>query len=557
MRKRVSFLTLCFFLALAESNVNNGTDFSFWPSITGEQYNEDLVLRPLPDGKVVSSFTFATFLEDAVPRDPRDVATPAQHYTLFPLTLGQILREYSITELHLSLNAGKWNYDSWGYPEDSSVGAGAELWAWMADGGPLTIDERWTGLRNALAGLFCASLGSIDARRTSSPVSAFPLSSQRFYPIPYALRHAILPSEHVCTENLTPFLKLLPCKSRAGLARLLNPQCVFDADWHGLSVHVLSTKNGLEMQLGVQAVLDPVRGSGGKRRDWSFRSLFDRDVDISCLVASSSAVRVVLPSSQAQSLSPDATLLNETVAVYNLISQVPLDVSMSWPNEHTFQYPLPPLPPSTPLSIRRTLYGSSQTHGVLSTALSNNEDEDITVGYLETLPALVTLWMHTMRVEVGSVRRDDLVTHVSYQPPLLQPNGQHTPSMLQATLTVPAKSTLRLSIAVNKAFLKYTEHPPDAMRGWDLPPAILFPVDGSQVSHAFNGSFAGLNSSERNGGKTIRGRMYTPTLLVDLPTPDFSMPYNVIILSCTLMTLIFGSIFNLLTRKWVIVRFGE
>ena len=49
-------------------------------------------------------------------------------------------------------------------------------------------------------------------------------------------------------------------------------------------------------------------------------------------------------------------------------------------------------------------------------------------------------------------------------------------------------------------------------------------------------------------------RIYTPTLLADLATPDFSMPYNVIILSCTLITLIFGTIFNVLTRKFVVVR---
>ena len=48
-------------------------------------------------------------------------------------------------------------------------------------------------------------------------------------------------------------------------------------------------------------------------------------------------------------------------------------------------------------------------------------------------------------------------------------------------------------------------------------------------------------------------RMYTPALLVDLATPDFSMPYNVIIMSCTLIALIFGSVFNLLTRKFVVV----
>jgi Gpi16 subunit, GPI transamidase component len=58
----------------------------------------------------------------------------AQHYTVFPLALGQILREYAVTELHLTLNAGNWNYDRWGYPDEPGVGTGAELWAWMGDG---------------------------------------------------------------------------------------------------------------------------------------------------------------------------------------------------------------------------------------------------------------------------------------------------------------------------------------------------------------------------------------------------------------------------------------
>ncbi|KAF9239792.1 GPI transamidase component PIG-T [Melanogaster broomeanus] len=546
-KKTVSAFVLSLFVTLVVSRASNASDYTKQFSISGEQYYEDLIIRPLPDGRVGSTFTFTTLLEGASPRDPWDLETPgeSQHYTLFPLTLGQILREYSITELHLSLNAGKWNYDTWGYPEDPSVGTGAELWAWMVDGGPMSIDERWTGLRNALAGLFCASLGTLDSRRTSSPTSAFPLSSIPFPEMSstYALRYATLPSEHVCTENLTPFLKLLPCKSRAGLARLLNPQHVFDADWHGLGIHVRSTERGVELRLGVQAVLDPVRGSGGKRRDWSFRTLFDRVIDAPCPVSSSSTVRVIVPDDHGHILSPELSGDN-SLAIYDLASQIPLDISMSWPHEHTFQYctyqSLPPPVPLASLSIKRALHGSSQTHGVLSIAISNNEPDDITIGYLETLPALVTLWMHTMRIEVSGIQRYDLISDVSYHPPLLQPNGQHGPSMLQTKLTVPAKSTLRLSIDVSKAFLKYTEHPPDAMRGWDLPPAVLFPVSADNPGHG-----------------SIPRRMYTPTLLVDLPTPDFSMPYNVIILSCTLMTLIFGSIFNLLTRKWTIVQVEE
>ena len=48
--------------------------------------------------------------------------------------------------------------------------------------------------------------------------------------------------------------------------------------------------------------------------------------------------------------------------------------------------------------------------------------------------------------------------------------------------------------------------------------------------------------------------MCSGVLLVDLAMPDFSMPYNVIIMSCTVIALIFGGIFNLLTRRFVVIR---
>ena len=83
----------------------------------------------------------------------------------------------------------------------------------------------------------------------------------------YHLRHASLPSEHVCTENLTPFLKLLPCKSLSGIASLVNPHRLFDADWHGLGVHVRYVRDaGIEVRLSFQAVFDPVRYSLDKKR---------------------------------------------------------------------------------------------------------------------------------------------------------------------------------------------------------------------------------------------------------------------------------------------------
>ena len=117
---------------------------------------ESLRIRPLPDGKVEVAFEFKILSKGKQPRNPKTLgqddegaliseimwsqgltSLTAQHYELFPLALGQILREYAVTEMHLTLNSGRWLYDRWSYPDSPGVATGAELWAWMADGGPI------------------------------------------------------------------------------------------------------------------------------------------------------------------------------------------------------------------------------------------------------------------------------------------------------------------------------------------------------------------------------------------------------------------------------------
>lgn len=73
----------------------------------------------------------------------------------------------------------------------------------------------------------------------------------------------MLPLEHPCTENLTPFIGLLPCRSKAGLAELLNPFKLFDANWQKIAVHVVRDEENdtLAVTLEVEVVQDPVRTS--------------------------------------------------------------------------------------------------------------------------------------------------------------------------------------------------------------------------------------------------------------------------------------------------------
>ncbi|KIL69133.1 hypothetical protein M378DRAFT_7850 [Amanita muscaria Koide BX008] len=530
-----------------------------------EQFNEQLTIRPLRDGRVSTTFAFTALLKGASPRDPQtlDSDDESQHYTLFPLSLGQILREYAVTELHLTLNAGRWNYDGWGYPDESGVGAGAELWAWMGTDSESSADVRWKGLRNALAGLFCASLGSLDDQRTTSPtlsfqphgfLPAFTTHNHTFH----ALRHASLPSENVCTENLTPFLKLLPCKSYSGLSSLLNPHRVFDADWHGMSVHVLWIPDrGVQVRLAFQAVFDPLRLSQSNLRNWSLQSLFAETISQRCPVAHTSEMRVGLPVDAIYSIQPEPHQVEDGVAKYDLRkAQFPLDVAMYWP--HDFQHPsiddLRRTSP-VPISVDRTLKGTSQASGHLSLFITNRlADTDLKIVYLETMPWHLQLYLHTMRAEVLSMqsggKRDDdheVVSLLNYIPSI--PHSR--PTTLQALLRVPANSTLSVKMDVTKSFLRYTEYPPDAQRGWDLPPAVFTVLDYEDNQRANHLQRQDLVES-RKGWK-----LYTRPLLVDLATPDFSMPYNVIIFTCSIIAFLFGTIFNMLTRKFVLVKLGN
>lgn len=104
------------------------------------------------------------------------------------------------------------------------------------------ILRKWTRLTSTLSGLFCASVNLIDGTNSILPQLTRTVRSPSNVLLhrgshPVALIGQ-LPREAVCTENLTPWSKLLPCSSSAGLARLLNPLKVFDSTFHQFDVNL-------------------------------------------------------------------------------------------------------------------------------------------------------------------------------------------------------------------------------------------------------------------------------------------------------------------------------
>ena len=81
------------------------------------------------------------------------------------------------------------------------------------------------------------------------------------------LLHGVLPHEVVCTENLTPFLKLLPCKGKAGISSLLGGHKLFDASWQSMAIDVRPVcPEGEECVLEIEQTVDMVLDIDRSRR---------------------------------------------------------------------------------------------------------------------------------------------------------------------------------------------------------------------------------------------------------------------------------------------------
>ncbi|ORX64404.1 Gpi16 subunit, GPI transamidase component, partial [Basidiobolus meristosporus CBS 931.73] len=532
-------------------------------SQTWDSFTEKLLLKPLQDGKLLSNFQFTTKLGlDSLENNQ------IYHYNLFPRSIGQIIQRFDVSEVHLTFTQGEWDTENWGYPVASSSGTGVELWGWFRNSS--NVEENWKGLTNSLAGLYCASLNFIDDTITVEPKLSFrPEGFGGEVRNDQTLRYGILPHENVCTENLTPWIKLLPCQMKSGLSSLLNAHKIYDTDFHSMRMQVkpvcendLCNKGYLELVQTITVVSNPTRTTG--RRDWSLQSLFGRSLVSSCAVASESEIRVILPEEETFNIQPTPSRksreqitksLGRDLAIYDLKRDFAsgLDVSMTW-NEPHFQYPLDA--PKPRLYAHRYFTGYGQEKGGIAVTITNNEIEPITVTYFDSLPWYLKLYLHTLKVSVnGQDRRDDpaIIKQMYYQPAI----DRSRPTVLEMNITLLPLTVTTLSMDFDRVFLKYTEHPPDANRGFNIGPAILSAeIEYGKDFLAPEGTEY-LSSGIDWSKERFQVRLYTETLLVSLPTPDFSMPYNVITLTCTVIALFFGSMFNRVTRKFNVLNVAE
>lgn len=358
-----------------------------------DKYNETLKLTTLHNGLTAAHFTFTVQAQEKTVQN--------NHYNFFPKALGEILNKYNVEELELSLTQGMWRYQLWGIPQDGMANPpGAHVKAIFKHSSS-NVDYLWKNLVNALSGLVCASLNFIDEKVTVSPQYTFRprgiVSPDLKFHNSF-LRYAAVPYENVCTENLTPFKKLLPCYSKAGLSSMLNAKPLFDSNYHSQTISVRPQCGNAECSkrvLELQQTLTFVSNPRSKNQDWSMRSLFDKQEPLKlCPLADASLIYVDVPSYlQLDPPGSDVQIkAGRTTATYKLTDGFSLKASTS--KELVFEHHIPPQ-----LYAHRYLGGFGQEFGSITCEITNQYDEDVKIVYTEYIPWFFRLYLHTLKIQ--------------------------------------------------------------------------------------------------------------------------------------------------------------
>jgi len=385
--------------------------------------------------------------------------------------LHYLIDKYDLDSFRVTFSRGRFNYREWGIFSNSKglPPSGVAVYAEFKNNTKYATSDLWDGLVNELSGIFCASLNFLtyrDERRVYDSGIVNFVNNNTMY--------GTLSEEVVCTENLTPFKSLLPYRGNRGISALLIPKLLFSSQYMSMTIEM--TGNNINMD--VYRVV--------KRMDGEYETF-----------------RFILNKKPVLSIP-----YGDSNIYVNNVDDISKELTSVLTNTTT------PFEEMTPSHVHIKRY---QVSNLLITNIEVLKPVKELCLY-DVIPWYFKTYIHTLtvngkRIHQANVKSVKVLPH----------KDRIHPFILDICFD-PQLTNIEVSIEFDKVYLKYTEHAPDAHRGFDLSSAIVT-VDGNV-------------------------KYFSDSLLISLPTPDFSMPYNVITLTCTVIVLFFGSLFNLLIRRF-------
>ena len=285
------------------------------------------------------------------------------------------------------------------------------------------------------------------------------------------------------------------------------------------------------------------------KQSWSLVKLFGTTLTSVCKLSSKTTVLIDITNNNLVNesrLQPEPTkLVYSTIGgeerkyasydINQLIAQNEkgLNIGHYYQTNYVYTSVKPP-----PLYANRFIKGYGLSQGGITCHIYNNHNKPIEIVYLDIIPWYLRMYIHTLQIKSNNIA---IKPHTIYYKPAKDRIQAHH---LELLLVLPANSMTEISYDFDRVFLKWTEYPPDANHGVYVNSAVI------SANLNSNSNFTYLPLKETISSESVHFvRIHTETLLVSLPTPDFSMPYNVICLVSTVVSLAFGPIHNLTTRR--------
>ncbi|ONK58087.1 uncharacterized protein A4U43_C09F7980 [Asparagus officinalis] len=229
-----------------------------------------------------------------------------------------------------------------------------------------------------------------------------------------------------------------------------------------------------------------------------------------------------------------------------------MNVGITWKLPLTWSCAKPPF------YANRFLMGSGYERGSIAISLQSSHSHEwhldqfngckVEAVVFQVVPWYVKVYYHTLKIFIDG--KPQIVSDVVENMRISPSEDKVSPGMLELMLRFPCNmQSASLVLDFDKGFLHIDEYPPDANQGFDISSALIsFPNFYSNRTYLIDDSLTQspllLEFQEENIVQS-----YTEVLLVPLTTPDFSMPYNVITFTCTVLALYFGSLLNVLRRR--------
>ena len=471
-----------------------------------EYYAESLLIRRLDSDSIGFRFEFIS---------RKDKTHQLNQFEIFPKLIAQLIT-LNVTRVRLSMTRGKWEWTSETlYPSVESAAPGIELWADL-----VSIENDWVPLIRSLAGMTCASLDVLEKKSLSGRLTK-------------NIIFAAMPSETLCTENISTWLKLLPCRSKSGLGSLISAKKFLLSEYYSLSWSINQNKFGFEFIQSLTVVL-PFNPKSTTMFSIGQILGINKPFLSSCQVAVDSKIFIEKEEDITFFTTPKSDTQDPLFLAWNL----PLaegDIS--------FQTDLPVYQGSTrEIKTSKWYSGVGDIRGTITTALYNsNPHNDLHVHHLEIIPSFLRPKFSTFKITYKGqdyFSPEKLKSMIKITPTLLRDHY----CTLELDLWLPkGNDPLLVKYSFDKAFLYFDEYPSDPNRGHDVPASITSYNRSNEVKSKLPGILLRT--------KTGPVHIATQALLITLAHPDFSMPYNVITLSSTGFALFLGMIVNASVRR--------